>query len=155
MNSGRFGSRQHIEFFPKSINPIFTPLEALFAEGIKTALRGCSSSVMERVSSLRRVFLLSDDPGTLRLCSHQSFQLRAKIVPNQKKLMLRLQLSRPYTHAQWGFWNSAPSLQTSPSWQRGHSQSVQHWHVQEVTIHTASVRFLHVVVKICESTREW
>ena len=48
----------------------------------KTALRACSSSGLEKVSSLRLVFLLSSD-GTLRMWSHQLVRVRARILPNR------------------------------------------------------------------------
>ena len=66
MNSDRFVAGWHVGFFPKRLLiQVVIPLwYCSCGNRSKTALRACSSSGVEKVSSLRFVFLLSsDDPG--------------------------------------------------------------------------------------------
>ena len=75
-----------------------------------TALRGCSSSGLESVWSLRLVFLLSSDdpwPWDHTAVEPSSWSPESQ---NQIHLILKLLLSRPCTYVQWGCWNSFPSL---------------------------------------------
>ena len=115
---------------------IQTALHCLQGNSERTALRAFSSSGLEKVSSLRLVFLFLQmilGYRTLRLWSHQSVQVRVTTLPSQKRLKQKLHFCFDLAHVcSEGdiLCERADTLfhlcQREPSWKKEHCRSVRH-----------------------------
>ena len=134
----------------------------------KTALRACSSSGLEKVSSLRLVFLLSsDDPGPWDprdpvaveplLCPSMSHDL-AESEPLETDVAfvsnLQMRAVRELTFSVKVLTFCSIAAKNAILAERALTVCST-LVILEVTIPTAYTEGLDVVVKFCESTREW